>query len=83
MPGPRYLLGWAGMPDPLSLLEGGYVGGGYVRGWVYYRGGGSAYVRKQVYQSVGISRGYTDHYQGRGQAIRPTATFINIHEPLI
>ena len=33
--------------------------------------------------TVGVSRGYTDHYQGRGQAIRPTATLINIHEPLI
>ena len=36
-----------------------------------------------VILNVGVSRGYTDHYQGRGQAIRPTATLINIHEPLI
>ena len=34
-------------------------------------------------QDVGVSRGYTDHYQGQGQAIRPTAALINIHEPLI
>ena len=33
--------------------------------------------------SVGVSRGYTDHYQGRGQSSRLTATLINIHEPLI
>ena len=33
--------------------------------------------------TVGVSRGYTDYYQGRGQAIRPTAALINIHEPLI
>ena len=33
--------------------------------------------------NVGVSRGYTDYYQGRGQAIRLTATLINIHEPLI
>ena len=32
---------------------------------------------------VEVSRGYTDHYQGRDQAIRLTATLINIHEPLI
>ena len=32
---------------------------------------------------VGVSRGYTDYYQGRGQAIRLTAALINIHEPLI
>ena len=32
---------------------------------------------------VGVSRGYTNHYQGRGQAIRPTAALINIHDPLI
>ena len=32
---------------------------------------------------VGVSRRYTDHYQGWDQAIRPTATLINIHEPLI
>ena len=33
--------------------------------------------------TVGVSRGYTDHYQGRGHSIRPTATVINIHEHLI
>ena len=33
--------------------------------------------------SVGVSRGYTDHYQGRGHSIRPTAALINIHEHLI
>ena len=33
--------------------------------------------------SVGESRRYTDHYQGRGHSIRLTATLINIHEPLI
>ena len=27
--------------------------------------------------SVGVSCGYTDHYQGRGHSIRPTATVIN------
>ena len=32
---------------------------------------------------VGASRGYTDHYQGRGHSIRPTAALINIHEHLI
>ena len=32
---------------------------------------------------VGVSRGYTDHYQGRGHSIRPTAALINIHEHLI
>ena len=37
-----------------------------------------------VYQlCVRVSRGYTDHYQGRGHSIRPTATVINIHEHLI
>ena len=30
-----------------------------------------------------VSCGYTDHYQGRGHSIRPTATLINIHEHLI
>ena len=39
-------------------------------------------VRSAV-SSVGVSRGYTDYYQGRGQAIRLTANLINIHEPLI
>ena len=33
--------------------------------------------------TVGVSHGYTDHYQGRGQSSRPTAALINIHEPLI
>ena len=33
--------------------------------------------------AVGVTRGYTDHYQGRGHSIRPTATVINIHEHLI
>ena len=28
---------------------------------------------------VGVSRRYTDHYQGRGHSIRPTAAVINIH----
>ena len=32
---------------------------------------------------VGVSRGYTDYYQGRGHSIRPTAAVINIHEHLI
>ena len=32
---------------------------------------------------VGVSRGYTDHHQGRGHSIRPTAALINIHEHLI
>ena len=32
---------------------------------------------------VGVSRGYTDYYQGRGHSIRPTAALINIHEHLI
>ena len=32
---------------------------------------------------VGVSRGYTDHYQGQGQSSRLTAALINIHEPLI
>ena len=34
-------------------------------------------------ENVRVSRRYTDYYQGRGQAIRPTATLINIHEHLI
>ena len=38
---------------------------------------------KYIEKSVGVSLGYTDYYQGRGQAIRPTAALINIHEPLI
>ena len=42
--------------------------------WIQYQ--------KYIVTTVGVSRGYTDYYQGRGQAIRPTATFINIHEPL-
>ena len=33
--------------------------------------------------SVGVTRGYTDHHQGRGHSIRPTAALINIHEYLI
>ena len=33
--------------------------------------------------AVGVSRGYTDYYQGRGHSIRPTAAVINIHEHLI
>ena len=37
---------------------------------------------KQV-MLVGVSRGYTDHHQGQGHSIRPTATLINIHEHLI
>ena len=38
----------------------------------------------QIYVPVvGVSRGYTDHYQGRGHSIRPTAPLINIHEHLI
>ena len=37
----------------------------------------------EIKTTVGVSRGYTDHYQGQGQAIRPTVTLINIHEPLI
>ena len=40
-------------------------------------------VQGLLYTFVGVSRGYTDYYQGRGQAIRPTAALINIHEPLI
>ena len=32
---------------------------------------------------VGVSRRYTDHHQGRGHSIRPTAALINIHEHLI
>ena len=32
---------------------------------------------------VGVSRGYTDYYQGQGHSIRPTATVINFHEHLI
>ena len=36
-----------------------------------------------LYTCVGVSCGYTDHYQGRGHSIRPTATLINIHEHLI
>ena len=35
------------------------------------------------YNFVGVSRGYTDHHQGQGHSIRPTATLINIHEYLI
>ena len=34
-------------------------------------------------ETVGVSPGYTDHYQGRDHSIRPTATVINIHEHLI
>ena len=33
--------------------------------------------------SVGVSRRYTDHYQGRGQSTKPTGALINIHEHLI
>ena len=32
---------------------------------------------------VWVSHGYTNHHQGRGHSIRPTATLINIHEHLI
>ena len=32
---------------------------------------------------VVVSRGYTDHHQGRGHSIRLTAALINIHEHLI
>ena len=32
---------------------------------------------------VGVSRRYTNHYQGQGQSSRPTAALINIREPLI
>ena len=41
----------------------------------------ASFTRQRV--SVGVSRGYTDHYQGRGHSIRLTATLINIHEHLI
>ena len=56
MPGPRYLLGWAGMPDPLSLLEGGYVGGGmygvgYTIGEGVQRMSGSRYTRVSGYHA--------------------------------
>ena len=37
----------------------------------------------QIIENVGVSRRYTDHYQGRGHSIRPTAALINIHEHLI
>ena len=36
-----------------------------------------------VVEFVGVSRRYTDHYQGRGHSIRLTAALINIHEHLI
>ena len=39
--------------------------------------------RVPIIPFVGVSRGYTDHHQGRGHSIRPTATLINIHEHLI
>ena len=32
---------------------------------------------------VGVSRRYTDHYQGQGHSIRLAAALINIHEHLI
>ena len=35
------------------------------------------------YNFVGVSRGYTDHHQGRGHSIMLTAALINIHEHLI
>ena len=35
------------------------------------------------FKTVGVSCGYTDHYQGRGHSIRLTAVLINIHEHLI
>ena len=38
---------------------------------------------KHLKNTVGVSRGYTDHYQGRGHSIRLTAALINIHEHLI
>ena len=37
----------------------------------------------ECYHIVGVSCRYTDHYQGRGHSIRPTAALINIHEHLI
>ena len=37
----------------------------------------------QSLNCVGVSHGYTDHYQGRGQSSRLTATHINSGEPLI
>ena len=36
-----------------------------------------------IFHTVGVSRGYTDHHQGRGQSTRLTAALINIHEHLI
>ena len=41
----------------------------------------ATHARRKV--PIGVSRRYTDHYQGRGHSIRLTATVINIHEPLI
>ena len=40
-------------------------------------------VQSEIVDFVRVSCGYTDYYQGRGQAIRQTAALINIHEPLI
>ena len=36
-----------------------------------------------IVNAVGVSRGYTDYYQGRGHSIRLTTALINIHEHLI
>ena len=47
--------------------------------WFYLIG----HLRSPISHFFGVSHGYTDHYQGRGQAIRPTAALINIHESLI
>ena len=40
-------------------------------------------IKKDNIPLVGVSRGYTNHYQGRGHSIRLTAALINIHEHLI
>ena len=89
MPGTRSLLG-VGMSRGWVCLEWVCPGGGYPTpatptlnepeetDWKFTQA-----METDGFILVGVSRGYTDYYQGRGHSSRPTAALINIHEPLI